>query len=128
MKEISDKNLLDINKNINKAGTNLRNENLAAINTNKSFAKSIFSFNIFSLAKSSLDASNERGCQFSNERGANERGAGMVEYALLVTLMSIGCMGAVRLMKISVEESFIDVRLALACTGFYDAETNICTP
>lgn len=66
---------------------------------------------------------NERGCQFSNEKGA-----GMVEYALLVTLMSIGCMGAVRLMKISVEESFIDVRLALACTGVYDPETDICIP
>jgi Flp pilus assembly pilin Flp len=52
----------------------------------------------------------------------------MVEYALLVTLMSIGCMGAVRLMKISVEESFVHVKEGLACTGFYNPETGVCTP
>lgn len=61
----------------------------------------------------------------------SERGAGMVEYALLVTLMSIGCMGAISLMRVGVREAFRDVQDGLACTGVghhYDPETNVCGP
>lgn len=52
----------------------------------------------------------------------------MVEYALLVTLMSIGCMGAISMMRVGVREAYRDVAYGLACSGFYDSETNTCMP
>ena len=58
----------------------------------------------------------------------SERGAGMVEYALLVTLMSIGCMGAVSMMRESTRDAYLDVANGLACTGIYDSESDLCTP
>lgn len=58
----------------------------------------------------------------------SERGAGMVEYALLVTLMSIGCMGAISLMAGRVYNTYANVANGLACTGIYNSETNTCTP
>lgn len=60
--------------------------------------------------------------------GMSLRGAGMVEYALLVALMSIGCMGAVGMMSARVEESYIVVANGLACTGIYDSDSDLCTP
>ncbi|MBN8600646.1 MAG: Flp family type IVb pilin [Planctomycetes bacterium] len=58
----------------------------------------------------------------------SERGAGMVEYALLVTLMSIGCMGAISFMGEQTNNAFLDVANGLACTGYYNSETDVCTP
>lgn len=58
----------------------------------------------------------------------SERGAGMVEYALLVTLMSLGCYGVIGFMASSTETAFIKVSEGLACTGVYDSSTRTCTP
>ena len=58
----------------------------------------------------------------------SERGAGMVEYALLVTLMSIGCMGAISMMRVGVRNAYLDVANGLACTGIYDSDSDLCTP
>jgi Flp pilus assembly pilin Flp len=45
----------------------------------------------------------------SNTAKTNERGSTMVEYALLVALMSIGCIASIGAVSTSVEDTFLKV-------------------
>ena len=51
-----------------------------------------------------------------NILGNNEKGATMVEYALLVAIMAVGCIASVRFMRISVGEVFLDTGFSLIGT------------
>lgn len=53
----------------------------------------------------------------SNTAKTNERGSTMVEYALLVALMSIGCIASIGAARVGVEDKFLEIQQAIAQGG-----------
>lgn len=75
--------------------------------------ESFFSNSSVYFKPSTRDTSRQDISQELRSELRSEKGAGMVEYALLVTLMSIGCIGAVSMMRVGVRDVYSDVANAI---------------